>query len=718
MSTAPDRLQSPTIPRSPFPIPQPIRAVTLELSQARIGVFDARETVDFLAERGVNTIVCFAVGYSRGEAYYPSSVAPEHPDLHGQDLFGEVMDACAAHGIPVIAYVNGLFGGPEFYEPLPDWTQRWLDGSESVQGEAKMMCPNSPWREHIIRVSVEVVARYDVVGFYLDEPSMQSWCTCPFCRERYRRDTGSELPLDPQQGTEEFARFHAWRAGIVVEFVEQVRDAVLAARPGIAFIAQHAFPMASTSLPHLRHLYGFTPRRYPPQWEGWYRTSFYAQDIAAIARSLDIVSIEPWRRFVAQPAWWQGATISYARAAGNGKPVLPLMEYPHFPWGQARLSKDELEVNCADAVANGGEIWFAMYSPDAADRSGWDALRGIFRALDGIRPAGMTQVASSAILFSRLTAERYGAGAVERRYLDDVIGTIQLVREQHVPYKVLSEDALTPDHLTGVQVLYLPSAACLGERAAGIIREWVNAGGRVIATGCLGTHDQRGARREQSLIADLLGLQLGAEVIETGVGYIIARDGSGFPTGRKLPIRDELPRADVTTAKTLFEASPTGSMYAQPIDTTAGTAVTVNRVGNGAVAWCGAQLGRLRRRYEMFEAAEIVRAMLQASNAPRPPIEGIAIAPEVGLYAWRNERELQIILVNYTSIETTGEAALLVGPGLRIDPEFFKGKAHFTSHRGDEVIQRTPGTPLDRMPEDRVALGTLRTWDCIRIFAE
>src|SRR3954471_13494507 len=108
-------------------IPSPIRAVTLELSQARIGVFDARETVDFLAERGVNTIVCFAVGYSSGEAYYPSALAPEHPDLHGQDLFGEVLYACVAHGIPVIAYVNGLFGGRDFYEPHPDWTQRWVD---------------------------------------------------------------------------------------------------------------------------------------------------------------------------------------------------------------------------------------------------------------------------------------------------------------------------------------------------------------------------------------------------------------------------------------------------------------------------------------------------------------------------------------------------------------------------------------------------------------
>src|SRR5687768_6583628 len=108
-------------------LPSPMRAATLELSQARLHVLDPRATVEFLADRGVNTLVCFAVGYARGEAYYPSSVVPRHPELGERDIFGAVCETAKARSMAVIAYVNGLFGGPDVYHVHPDWTQRWRD---------------------------------------------------------------------------------------------------------------------------------------------------------------------------------------------------------------------------------------------------------------------------------------------------------------------------------------------------------------------------------------------------------------------------------------------------------------------------------------------------------------------------------------------------------------------------------------------------------------
>src|SRR5690606_6430949 len=103
------------------------------------------------------------------------------------------------------------------------------------QTEAKMLCPNSPYGEHIVAVSAEIASRYPIAGFYLDEPSLQSWCACPFCQERYRHDTGHDLPLAIERGTAEFARFLSWREGVITGFVAAVANAVRAARPGVAF---------------------------------------------------------------------------------------------------------------------------------------------------------------------------------------------------------------------------------------------------------------------------------------------------------------------------------------------------------------------------------------------------------------------------------------------------------------------------------------------------
>lgn len=694
-------------------LPSAIRAVTLELTQARLDRFDPHATVDFLADRGVNTIVCFAIGYGGGEAYYPSSLAPEHPALQSRDLFGEVCARAAGRGLALIAYVNALFAGPEFYEPHPDWVQRWADGRESTQTGAKMLCPNSPYGEHIVAVSAEIAERYPIAGFYLDEPSLQSWCACAWCQARYARDTGSDLPLAIERGTPEFARFLSWREGVVSGFVDAVASAVRAARPGVAFFAQHAFPMASTAQPHLRHLYwGQTAGRTPPQWEGWYRPAFYGQDIARIAGSLDLVGIEPWRRFVAQPPWWPGACVSYARAAGQGKPVLPLMEYPHFPWGLARLSNSELAVNCADVIANGGDLWFPMYAPDAADREGWDALRTIFADLDGVRPAGAQQIAPVGILFSRQSAERYGANDVEERYLDDVIGTIQVTRELGFPYCVLSEDALTDADFDAMSVLLAPSAAAMRPETAAHIEQWVTAGGVLIAGGWVGTHDETGAPRAESLLENLLGVRLGPEVLHTGLGYLIPREVAGLPVGTRIPVRDEQPVVAPTTAEPVFDVMPSWELFAPPADAAANPSITRNRVGAGMAVYCGIQLGRLRRRFELFEARQIMRHLLAAGGVGDLPIAGHELAPEVGLHVWRVDDALHIMLVNFSSLEMTGQAAAVGPQSVRLDRALLPKGAAIASRRG----RRIRSDPRDDALI--VTVEELDEWDCLIVFGQ
>ncbi|RIK46478.1 MAG: hypothetical protein DCC58_03030 [Chloroflexi bacterium] len=693
----------------PAMLPSPMRAATLELSQARLHVLDPRATVEFLADRGVNTLVCFAVGYARGEAYYPSEVVPHHPDLGERDIVGDVCATTHARGMAFIAYVNGLFGGPEVYEAHPDWTQRWRDGRESTQGEAKMLCPNSPYRALIVAASAEVAARYPLDGFYFDEPSLQSWCACHNCSRRYLADTGHELPLDPLPGTEEFGRFLSWRTGIVSEYVADVAAAVREARPGVAFFAQHAFPLASSSQATRRRLFwGRQNLRLPPEWENWYRPTFYGQDIAAVGAHLDLIGIEPWRRWVGQPAWWQGACVSYARSAGRGKPVLSLMEYPHFPWGIARLSDSELAVTCADTVANGGDLWFAMYAPDAADREGWDALQRVFADLGDIRPRAAEQVAHVAILVSRTTAERFGRNAVDERYLDDVIGMVQVVRELHVPYMLLAEDTLDATSLADVLALVIPSGASLSATTVALVREYVASGGTLLATGWAATHDAQGERESTSQLADVLGVQLGPGTVHAGVGYLVARDGDGPP----VPVRDEAPAVAVDGAQVLFDVLPSWEIFGPPPEGPLLPDVTLHAYGAGQALYCGIQIGRLRRRFEVFEMTGLVRRLLASAGATAFPLQGVSLAPEVGLHAWRCGAELRLLLVNYTSVELGGHAAPVARQSLRIASPLLPTSPLVRAWRSSRVETTHHDAEL------LVTLPELGDWDCITIAPE
>jgi len=673
-----------------------IRAVTLELSQVSPREFDTKATVHYFADRGFNTLMVFAVGYLYGETYYPSAVMAPHEELDGRDLFGEILAEAKSRNLRVFAYVNSFFGGAEFYEKYPDWTARWADGRETTQVRAKGMCLNSPYREVIAKVSAEVCARYEVDGLYLDEPSLQSWCACSYCKAKYRKASGRELPLSPEGDRKEFAVFLEWRSSCVADFVGQVGKACKKARPSITYFAQHAFPLASTSHSLHKHLFwGATSGRTPPQFEDWYRPSFYGQDIRRVGDHLDMIGIEPWRRFAGYPAWWQGACVNYARAAGRNKPVLPLMEYPHFPWGLGRLSDDELHVNCADVVANGGDLWWPMYAPGAADKGGWDALSKVFNELNELRQPTSTCEAEIAILVSRNSAERFALGKVNDLYLDDLLGTIQIVRELHVPYKLLVDENLSADDLIDVKVIFAPSAACLSPRAAGIIESHVEQGGVLVAQGFVGTHDECGQLRTKQLLEELLGVRLGPELKHARLGYLIDRADSA----KRVLVRDEFPATAVNSAEVIYDIAPSRDLFVPPSLSDLSPGVMRRRVGKGVAYTVGPSLGRLRLRYELFEAVNFYQDLFAWLSWD---ISGIDLGSQVGLHVWRNDAIRHIALVNQQGISETGRLARLSNQSV-----FVNGASRASSLRGSALDVEKVGAGIC------VTLRELAHWDCI-----
>lgn len=673
-----------------------IRAVTLELSQVSPREFDSKSTVEYFASRGFNTLVVFAVGYLYGEAYFPSAVVTPHEELDGRDLFGEILTEARTRELKVFAYVNSFFGGAEFFEPHHDWTARWADGRETTQGRAKGMCLNSPYAEVIARASAEVCEKYDIDGLYLDEPSLQSWCACAFCKEKHKQATGLELPLSPDGDQREFTRFLDWRSQCVADFVGRVGRECRRVRPSITYFAQHAFPLSSTSHTLHKHLFwGSTSGRTPPQFEDWYRPSFYGQDIRRVGEHLDMIGIEPWRRFAGYPAWWQGACVNYARAAGRGKPVLPLMEYPHFPWGLGRLSDDELHTNCADVIANGGDLWWPMYAPGAADRGGWDALSAMFKELTPIRPSGSVDLAEIGILVSRNSAERFALGKVDEYFLDDLLGTIQIIRELHLAYRLVVDENLTADELSGLRALVAPSAACLTERSANLVNDYVREGGVFVAQGFVGTHDDAGLPRSTQLLEALIGARLGPERKHAWLGYLIPR----AETSSRVLVRDEFPELGSVKSQVLYDIAPSRDLFAPPRLSDLSPGLVRNQVGKGVAFAIAPSLGRLRLRYELFEAVSLYRELLGSLDWQ---VRGDQLGPQVGLHVWRTNSELRVVLVNQSGISETSRLACLANQGVTI-----AGATKATSLRGSKLDVRTHSNGI------HVNLHELRHWDCI-----
>jgi len=129
----------------------------------------------------------FPAKCNQGFCYYDTKIGIKHPSLK-RDMFGELVGACKEKGVAVSAYFNCGLSNEDALHHL-DWSTinpqggilqpRYADLGW-VSPYIRMMCFNSPYRDYLIALILEVAHKYPVAGFLLD--SFNGFpCICPAC---------------------------------------------------------------------------------------------------------------------------------------------------------------------------------------------------------------------------------------------------------------------------------------------------------------------------------------------------------------------------------------------------------------------------------------------------------------------------------------------------------------------------------------------------------
>ncbi len=148
--------------------------------------FNAEEFAGRISDCGVD-FVGFAAKCNQGFCYYDTQIGIKHPSLK-RDMFGEMVVACQSRNIAVTAYLNcGLSNEDAIRHP--DWNTVSPNGATLhpdiyelgwVSPYIRTMCVNSPYRDYLISLILEVAHKYPVAGFLLD--SFNGFpCICPTC---------------------------------------------------------------------------------------------------------------------------------------------------------------------------------------------------------------------------------------------------------------------------------------------------------------------------------------------------------------------------------------------------------------------------------------------------------------------------------------------------------------------------------------------------------
>lgn len=451
---------------------------------------DVEAYADYWASCHVDAVWVSAGGYL---AFYPSEI-PLHrrvSTLNGRDFFGEVVTALARRGIRTVARLEPGFHWRETAESQPEWFVRDKEGQLLDRGGPPTglheVCANSPYHAEYIRPIIrELVTRYELGGVYAN-----GWpwpqpppCHCQACRRIGTPDTPGF-----------YQRYFENAAAIWREHAKAARQ-------------------RSTEVFFSGNRYG---QLYPGPEPELFDTvlELYCGD-------------NQGRRSVSAPVWFPSQLVRAARATHPGRPVAnSTAAYGHggagMPvWRQLSRSSAEAEIALAQIAAGGGVMWwhiFGMRTGLGLDHRHLETGRRFFswQARHDRHFSNRRSLAEVAVVLSSRTRGAYrhpddvgffGAPFTKVQHDDFIDGMYSALLQARIPFDFINDTHLDADTLRPYRALVLPNIACLSDAQCDQLRAFVAGGGALLATYETSLYDERGQRRDDFGLSDVLDARL------------------------------------------------------------------------------------------------------------------------------------------------------------------------------------------------------------------
>jgi len=187
--------------------------------------FDADKLTELLANINADAGITFQ-GFSQdhfGASFFPTELGHTHCNLNGRDHLAMYQKAVKAIGAKFFAYYS--YQDKSVWDRNPDWRVKNSNGETPLDDNFGMLCPNSPYREHLVMRITEIAEKYKPDGWLMDTMSVP-FCYCDYCRRKYRMTVGRALPTGEPDCGEGWFRFKRWRYDCLTEMYSNIVTAI------------------------------------------------------------------------------------------------------------------------------------------------------------------------------------------------------------------------------------------------------------------------------------------------------------------------------------------------------------------------------------------------------------------------------------------------------------------------------------------------------------
>jgi hypothetical protein len=604
-----------------------------ECDEALLSKYSPENYVSMIQSARLSAAMVYACDHN-GNCYYPTRAGHMHKNLNGRDVFGEVISNLKKTGITPIAYTTVVYHNHSA-KNHPGWRMEDANGNQH-DGRYWYSCISNESYVAFAEEQLREVLGYDVAGIFIDMTFWPFVCTCSNCRERYRRETGRNIPETVDWSNPEWVEFQRARERWMVEFSARLADLVRREFPGKTVTVQNS-----------------------PILHGWTLAQTRGISAASDYTSGDFYGGKFQHRF--------GAKVMSAHS--NEIPFEFMTSRCIYLFDHTTTkSEDELTVSALTTLAHGGAyLMIDAINPDGSLEPRIYKLFGeLTRTLAPyerlIQRENPVLAADVGIYFSMSSFVNPGVNGKSLRTVSDrcthmdglskiptiteMIGTSRFLNRLHIPHTVVPEDL---QDISGFKTIFINNAAYLSPAECERLRTFVRNGGTLIATGATSLYDLAGKTTGDFALSDLFGASYTGKMSDK-VNYL-----HDNVTGEKHVATAPCPLVEATTAKSIakiatpwfqsFDPERYVSIHSNPWgEVTEFDAVTIHSFGKGSCIYIAQEL----LSYEFHDHQSYLRALLRKHIATAYRVETNAPAcVEITVLKSTQSDRWIIALINY-----------------------------------------------------------------------
>ncbi len=462
---------------------RPMRWAQLTLVENDPGNFDPDFWLDYFRRVHADGAVLSAGGIV---AYYPTDIPYHHRSmwLNGTDPFGYLVKGCREMNMSVIARSDPHAAWQNVYEAHPDWIAVTAEGEKRrhwANPDMWVTCALGPYNfEFMTQVHVEIMERYRPDGIFSNRWAGHGICYCEHCTRNFRKYSGISLPEKPDPSDRVYQKYIEWSTERLRE-LWMLWDDVIRKRKSDSRFIPNGFP-----------------------------------DKVITGQLSDIVFTDHQGRSGYTMPWSNARNARELRASIGMKPLGGIFSVgleEQYRWKDSVQSEAEVRIWVAEGVANGMRPWFTKFSGVLYDKRWLGTVEKIYDVLYRNEKylRNIFPVARVGLVFSERSFN-YGSESWQRRTGDHSTGMYHALLEARIPFEMINERLLDPDHIAPYKLLILPNIAQLSDSQCNILKRFTENGGSILATFETSLYDSEGNRRPDFGLADLFGASFAGAV--------------------------------------------------------------------------------------------------------------------------------------------------------------------------------------------------------------